>query len=57
MTHRAVIVYVDSAQLKRQAGAWARRLQKESGVRIGQPASAYVRWLLEQDRKGGKHGA
>jgi len=51
MKYEAVTVYVDAAKLKRQATAWAKRLQRETGVHIGQPASAYVRWLLEQDAR------
>ena len=69
MRNKGVIVYVDAAQLRRQAAAWAKGLAKQ-GVRIGQPQSAYVRYLLDRDeemdvrgamaylrRKAGKHGA
>jgi len=37
--------------LKAQAKAWAKDVERDAGMHISQPVSAYVRWLIEQDGK------
>lgn len=54
MRHEATTIYCDVGQLRRQAAAWAKRMRRETGITVSKPQSAYVRWLLDQDRKGGK---
>ena len=51
-----VNLYVDAALLKRQAAAWAREVRQKAGASITQPQSAYVRFLIEQDKSKRKKG-
>lgn len=53
---RLTIYVEDLGTLKRRASAWAKRIERDTGARVPQPVSAYVRFLIAKDAKGGSRG-
>ena len=54
MKWKAITIYADPQALKRQARKWAKQVEETSAVRVAQPQSAYVRYLIAKDAKAGK---